>query len=172
MEELQLQSVIEDVLDSVRLMAKEKSILIHTYFGNADSLIKGDRTRLQQILWNLVVNAIKFSPRDSSLAISLTQKSSNVVVEIRDGGVGIDPAFIPFVFERFRQANSKTTRGYGGLGLGLAIVKHLTTLHQGAIEAESEGVGKGALFRLTLPHQVHTTRWRTQQHQGNGGTPL
>jgi CheY-like chemotaxis protein len=106
-----------------------------------------------------LVNAIKFSPRESSLAISLSLKSSKVIVEVRDTGIGIDPEFIPFVFDRFRQENSKTTRKFGGLGLGLAIVKHLTTLHQGTIEAESDGLGKGALFRLSIPHQIPKPRW-------------
>jgi len=106
---------------------------------------------LQQILWNLLSNAVKFTPSGGEIGVSLSLADSHVVLAVSDTGAGLSPDFLPFVFDRFRQADQTVTRGHGGLGLGLSIVKHLAELHGGAVRAESAGVGRGSTFRVTLP---------------------
>ena len=110
-----------------------------------------DGDRLQQVVWNLVSNAVKFTPRGGRVEIALERAPGRAAVVVADTGVGIEPDFLPHVFERFRQADSSTTRSYGGLGLGLTIARHLIEAHGGALEARSPGRGRGATFRLTLP---------------------
>jgi CheY-like chemotaxis protein len=102
-------------------------------------------------LWNLLANAVKFTPAGGWVHVSSSQSPAGVAIEVADSGCGIDPAFLPFVFDRFRQADSSTTRRHGGLGLGLALVRHLVELHGGTVSAHSEGAGKGARFTLVLP---------------------
>jgi CheY-like chemotaxis protein len=106
---------------------------------------------LQQIIWNLLSNAVKFTPQGGKIVVRIDQEGPNARVMVRDTGLGIDSKFLPRVFDRFRQADSSTTRSYGGLGLGLAIVRHLVELHGGTVYAESEGPGKGATFSTTFP---------------------
>jgi CheY-like chemotaxis protein len=106
---------------------------------------------LQQIVWNLVSNAIKFTPKGGQVQVRLERVNSHVEITVKDSGKGIDPEFVPYVFERFRQADSSSTRVYSGLGLGLAIVRHLVELHGGTVRAHSEGEGKGATFTVKLP---------------------
>jgi len=106
---------------------------------------------LQQVLWNLLSNAIKFTPSGGTVHVGLKRVNSQVELLVRDSGIGIDPQFVPFVFDRFRQANSATTRAHGGLGLGLNIVRQLVELHDGFVEVVSEGLGKGATFVVILP---------------------
>src|SRR6185369_554112 len=101
--------------------------------------------------WNLLSNAVKFTPRGGRILVRLEQDGTNARVTVKDTGLGIDPEFLPRVFDRFLQADSSTTRSFGGLGLGLAIVRHLVELHGGTISAESEGAGKGATFSATFP---------------------
>jgi signal transduction histidine kinase len=113
-----------------------------------------DPDRLQQIVWNLLANAIKFTPEAGEIRLSLKRRASIFEIVVSDTGVGIAPEFLPFVFDRFRQAEGGSRRRYGGLGLGLAIVRHLVELHGGTVTAESEGEGKGALFRVQLPIPV------------------
>ena len=116
----------------------------------------GDPTRLQQCIWNLLSNAIKFTPQGGRVTIGLRRSDSHVEITVSDNGVGIRPEFLPFVFERFRQADTSTSRRSGGLGLGLAIVKQLTELHGGRVHVESDGEGQGATFTIALP--VHALR--------------
>ncbi|MDC4226753.1 MAG: ATP-binding protein [Candidatus Manganitrophus sp.] len=111
----------------------------------------GDPDRLQQVIWNLISNAIKFTPRQGSVSIEVEQIDPHVQIRVRDTGIGIAPDFLPYVFDRFRQADSSSTRTHSGLGLGLAIVRHLVELHGGTVSAESPGKGKGATFTVKLP---------------------
>lgn len=110
-----------------------------------------DPERIQQVAWNLLSNAVKFTAPGGRVGLSIRQEGSQVVMAVTDTGQGIEAAFLPFVFERFRQADSSTTRRVGGLGLGLAVVRHIVELHGGRVEAASEGPGKGATFTVTLP---------------------
>ena len=114
-------------------------------------------------MWNLLTNAVKFTPKDGQIAISLTRANSHLEVEVRDDGEGIDPAFLPHVFDRFRQADPSSTRSHGGLGLGLSIVKQLVELHGGSISATSAGKGLGSAFRITLPVMTSVEQSRQPQ---------
>jgi two-component system CheB/CheR fusion protein len=114
-------------------------------------MVYGDATRLQQIVSNLVTNAVKFTPANGVVTVSLTIAGGDVVVRVKDSGMGIEADFLPNVFNRFTQADSSTTRAYSGLGLGLAIVRHLVELHHGTVKAESPGSGEGATFSVSLP---------------------
>jgi len=113
--------------------------------------MSGDPARLQQVLWNLLANAIKFTPKGGRVDIVLQRINSHVEISVTDNGEGISPEFLPFVFDRFRQQDASKTRRHGGLGLGLSIVKNLTELHGGSVRVESEGLGKGATFTVSLP---------------------
>ena len=114
-------------------------------------LASGDPDRLQQIVWNLLANAIKFTPADGKVDVELSRVNAHVEVKVSDTGIGISREFLPHVFDRFRQADSSTTRSHGGLGLGLAIVRHLVELHGGTVAADSAGPGQGATFTVLLP---------------------
>jgi CheY-like chemotaxis protein len=122
--------------------------------GAAGSVV-GDASRLQQVVWNLLANAVKFTPAGGAIEITLVRRGRDAELTVRDTGQGIRPDFLPHVFERFRQADGTTNRAYGGLGLGLAIVRHLVELHGGAVEAASPGEGQGATFRVWLPLAPH-----------------
>jgi signal transduction histidine kinase len=111
----------------------------------------GDAERLQQIVWNLLSNAIKFSPPGTQVHISVGSTVDEIVISVKDEGEGIDPAFLPHVFDRLRQGDASTTRAQGGLGLGLFIARHLTILHGGTLDAHSNGPGTGAAFTVRLP---------------------
>ncbi|OKH29960.1 PAS domain S-box protein [Calothrix sp. HK-06] len=156
-----LLSVIEATIETVSLAAEEKSISLN--FSNHQSLdsemcshkfyVLGDSKRLQQILWNLLLNAIKFTPNGGRVDIELfiTENQDFAQIRVKDTGIGIDSEFLPYVFESFRQADNSTNRNFGGLGLGLAIVRHLVELHGGTVEAYSSGRGQGATFTVNLP---------------------
>ena len=153
---LDLQSVgiaplIESVVDSVRLSADIAGVKIETEFDPAADELIADPGRLQQILWNLLQNAVKFSTRGGRVKVSVTPRNSDIEIKVRDSGIGIKPEFLPYVFDRFRQADSSKTRRQGGLGLGLSIVRHLVEAHGGAITATSEGEGRGSCFAMLLP---------------------
>ncbi|MCV3212530.1 ATP-binding protein, partial [Plectonema radiosum NIES-515] len=146
-----LVPIIESALDSLRLAADAKEIHIETSINQNTELIFGDSGRLQQIIWNLLSNAIKFTPEGGRVQVGLQRINSHVEITVSDTGIGIKPEFIPYVFDRFRQADSSSTRSHGGLGLGLSIVRHLVELHGGTVDVESAGEGKGAKFTLILP---------------------
>ena len=143
--------VIEDALDAVRPAAEAKGITFSTGYDNDAETIICDSQRLQQVIWNLLTNAVKFTPANGEVSVDLRQNDGKIQISVSDTGEGIEPEFLPYVFERFRQADSSSTRKHNGLGLGLAIVRHLTELHGGSVEATSEGQGKGATFTITLP---------------------
>ncbi|MEG4021971.1 response regulator [Microcoleus sp. S13C4] len=147
---IRLESAIKLAIDSLQPLTEEKSIVIElTGSPNVGEVI-GDFDRLQQIVWNLLSNAIKFSPQEGKVEVRLESVGDEAQIEIIDSGIGIAPDFLPYVFDRFRQADSSTTRSYGGLGLGLAIVRHLVELHGGRVQAENNP-GEGAKFTVALP---------------------
>jgi PAS domain S-box-containing protein len=144
-------SFIESAMETLRPAAEAKDVCIQKVMDTGIVSVAGDPARLQQVVWNLLSNAIKFTPRGGRVEVRLQQINSHVEIVVSDTGAGIKPEFLPYVFERFRQADQKTTRQYPGLGLGLAIVRHLVELHGGTVEAESPGEGLGAIFRVKLP---------------------
>ena len=146
-----VESLIETSLEIFSPPAVLKNISIEIYIESDVPQIQGDPIRLQQIISNLLSNAIKFTPEGGKIGIHLRQVQEKISISVEDTGEGIVPEFLPFVFDRFRQADSTTTRKHGGLGLGLTIARHLVTLHGGTIHAESEGKGKGSTFSLLLP---------------------
>lgn len=151
LEPTELAPVVDEAMNVVRQTAEAKRIEIETSFTDQPALVSGDARRLQQIVWNLLSNAIKFTPTGGTVRINTRQTGSHVYLEISDTGQGISAEFLPHVFERFRQADSSTTRQHGGLGLGLAIVRHLVEIHGGTVRAQSDGEGKGATFTVILP---------------------
>ncbi|HEY0005039.1 MAG TPA: ATP-binding protein, partial [Pyrinomonadaceae bacterium] len=148
---VELGPVIEAAINAVRPAANAKSIQLETLFDTGVGPVPGDASRLQQVVWNLLSNAVKFTPRGGRVLVSLRQTPNNIEISVSDTGPGISPEFLPFVFERFRQADSTTTRRHGGLGLGLAIVRHMVELHGGTVQAESKSEGEGANFTVKLP---------------------
>jgi signal transduction histidine kinase len=146
-----LASVVQDAVASVRPAAEAKRIRVEIDLGERPGGVLGDRRRLQQVIWNLLYNAIKFTPEGGFVRISGRRRDSHFDVAVTDNGRGIAPEFVPYLFERFRQADTSTTRRSGGLGIGLALVKQLTELHGGSVKAESEGEGRGATFTISLP---------------------
>lgn len=146
-----LETVIKESLEAVRPAADARGIRIECSFDASDARVSGDPERLQQILWNLVSNAVKFTDRGGQVDVWLVRSDSHLEVRVHDTGIGVAPEFLPYVFERFRQGDSGVTREYGGLGLGLAITKHLVEMHGGTISVSSPGRGAGATFSVRLP---------------------
>lgn len=148
---LDVASVVEAAVESVRPTAEIKGVRLQVSIEPRGMRIAGDAERLKQVLWNLLSNAIKFTPSSGRIQVRARQVDSEAEISVRDSGKGIDPSFLPFVFDRFRQADSTSTRAHGGLGLGLSIVRHLVELHGGRVRAESAGEGMGATFTVDLP---------------------
>jgi PAS domain S-box-containing protein len=147
-----LGSVIGAALDVVRPAAAAKKVRLRSRLVASVRLMEGDAGRMQQIVWNLLANAVRFTPAGGSVDVELLDgQEGGVRIRVRDDGTGIDSAFLPHVFERFRQADGSVSRQHGGLGLGLAIVRHLVELHGGTVSAESAGVGQGSTFTVELP---------------------
>ena len=138
-------------MDAVQPAANAKLIKLEASLDPRAGPVSGDATRLQQVVWNLISNAVKFTPRGGHVSLRLERDHSHVEIIVSDTGQGISSDFLPFVFDRFRQADGSTTRAQGGLGLGLAIARHLVELHGGTVHAESAGVGQGATFKVRLP---------------------
>ena len=147
---LEMASVIEDAVNSLRPVADAKQITIFLDIHPKLGSMIGDASRLQQIICNLLSNSVKFTPAGGHIIVTADRAGSDIELSVRDSGSGIEADFLPHVFERFRQAGTKTTSA-GGLGLGLAIVRHLVELHGGSITAHSEGVGLGAIFTIRFP---------------------
>jgi CheY-like chemotaxis protein len=146
-----LAPVVRAAIETVRPAADAKGIRIEARLDPLASAMVGDPDRLQQVVWNLVSNAVKFTPKDGRVEVELSRANAHARIRVRDTGKGIRATFIPHVFDRLRQADSTSTRAHGGLGIGLAIVRHLVELHGGTVAAESEGEGKGATFTVELP---------------------
>jgi PAS domain S-box-containing protein len=148
---INLETIIRSALATVQLSAEARAIEIETEFPAKIGQVSGDVGRLQQIIWNLLSNAIKFTPEGGRVTVTLKQVDNQAEIQVRDTGQGISAEFLPFVFDRFRQAENATTRKFGGLGLGLAIVRHLTEIHGGTVAVSSAGEGQGATFSVKLP---------------------
>lgn len=146
-----LVAIINTTLDGVTALAKTRSINLAVSFDRSVATVWGDRTRLEQVVSNLLANALKFTPKGGRIDVTLDQTEDLAHLRIRDTGVGIDASFLPRIFNRLTQEDSSSTRRHAGLGLGLAIVRHLVDAHGGAVRAESPGPGRGATFHLTLP---------------------
>ena len=146
-----LRTVIEGALDAVRPAAEAKAIRLQNVLDPRAAPITGDSGRLQQVIWNLLMNAVKFTPKGGRVQVHLQRVNSHVEIIVSDTGPGITPDVLPFIFDRFTQADSSSTRAHSGLGLGLALVKHLVELHGGSVDAQSPGEGKGATFVVRLP---------------------
>src|SRR5213078_79343 len=131
--------------------AEGKGVALDVNLPESTTIVAVDPDRLQQVVWNLVSNAIKFTPEGGRVDVRLECVDSHLELTVRDTGRGIAPEFLPYLFERFRQADPSSTRALGGLGLGLAIVRHLVELHGGTVEAESAGEGKGTTVRVRMP---------------------
>ena len=162
-----LQEVIEAALDSVSPAAQAKAIEIVRDVDDIEP-ITGDYDRLQQVVWNLLSNAVKFTPREGRVTVGLKRVEDDVVLRVEDTGIGISPDFLPYVFDRFRQADGTATRRHGGLGLGMAIVRYLVELHGGTVRVHSEGEGQWATFTIELPPHLDAT---ADQHE-DSGTPM
>ncbi len=148
---VRLPGVIRSAIEAVEAAALAKSVVLEARIDPDLPVVLGDPDRLQQVLWNLLSNGIKFTPRGGRVTVTVAGYEGELVITVADTGAGIKPEFLPHVFERFRQAESSTNRAYGGLGLGLAIVRHLVELHGGSVSVASEGEGRGATFTVRLP---------------------
>lgn len=167
-----LVSLIDEVVASARTAANAKGVHLTTVC-DTDPNVNGDRTRLHQVVWNLVINAIKFTGRDGIVKVALHTVADCAEIEVSDDGQGIAPELLPHIFERFLQGDSSSTRRHGGLGLGLAIVKNLTEMHGGSVEASSAGPGRGAVFTVRLPlHRALEDRSRERVDASSRSKPL
>ncbi|MBD2434927.1 response regulator [Fischerella sp. FACHB-380] len=165
-----LVTTIEAAIKTVRLAAQAKSIQIQTRLNPHVGTVAGDSARLQQIIWNLLTNAVKFTPQGGRVEVRLERVDNFAQIQVQDTGKGISPDFLPYVFDYFRQEDGATTRKFGGLGLGLAIVRYLTEQHGGTIQADSPGLGQGATFTLRLP--LPTVISQTAQEDSSGTETL
>jgi len=148
---IEVAPTVENAINVVRPTADAKGIQIEAQLENAPAVVAGDANRLQQVIWNLLSNAVKFTNNGGRVLVKVSQANSAVEISVTDTGQGISREFLPYVFDRFSQADSTTTRHHGGLGLGLAIARHLVEIHGGTIRASSRGEGQGATFTITLP---------------------
>jgi PAS domain S-box-containing protein len=162
-EPLNLVIVIEEALDVVRPAAEAKGVKLYAVIAASEEQVTGDPARLQQVIWNLLSNAVKFTPKGGRIELRLERADPYVRITVSDTGCGIAPELLPYLFDRFRQANSSSTRRHGGLGIGLALVKHLVELHGGEVRAESPGEGQGATFTVDLP--IRAVRFPTPVHE-------
>mgnify|MGYP003286453164 CR=1 FL=1 len=163
---VKLAPLIQAVVDDVRPAADARSINLNAQFNSDIGPILGDPDRLQQIVWNLLTNAIKFTPKGGDVQVRLERNDSHALIAVNDSGQGIATELLPHIFERFRQADSSNTRSNGGLGLGLSIVRQLVELHRGTVTAESSGENAGTTFRVMLPlpslHEVPNAAEKTE----------
>jgi PAS domain S-box-containing protein len=155
---LEVVPVVENAINVVRPTADAKGIRIDAELDGVPAVVSGDANRLQQVIWNLLSNAVKFTESGGHVLVKLRQAGAAIEISVTDSGQGISRDFLPYVFDRFRQADSTTTRQHGGLGLGLAIARHLVEIHGGTIKAESTGTGKGSVFTIRLPLVDSTVR--------------
>ncbi len=154
---IDLNDVINAAIDAVKLSIEAKKLRLRVTLDARAGRLRGDPNRLQQVFWNLLTNAVKFTPSGGHINVLMERVNSHVEVTVEDSGMGIQPEFLSFVFDRFRQADASTTRRQGGLGLGLSIVKHLVELHGGQVRVKSAGEGQGATFVIALPISVMHT---------------
>ncbi len=167
LEIMDLAEVVSDAVKSARSASALKHIQIVSKLGSDEVFVKGDASRLGQVVSNLISNALKFSPENQEVTVELSSTETTATITVKDRGIGIDPEIMPIIFDRFRQANASITRKHGGLGLGLAIVKQITELHGGEVLVESEGLGKGSTFRIVLPRTKLTLPIGLPEPQGS-----
>ena len=160
--------LVEEAIDSVLPAVKAKSMKLTRDLDASIGPMQIDPPRFHQIIWNLLTNALKFTPKRGHIHISLKRASSSALLRISDSGEGIDPEFLSYVFDRFQQADASYARKHGGLGVGLTIVKYLVELHGGTVSAESTGIGKGSTFTVTLPIPALTSRTDAFEKQRSG----
>ncbi|HWW84879.1 MAG TPA: ATP-binding protein, partial [Vicinamibacterales bacterium] len=175
---VELPAMVRGAIETVQPAADAKGVRVQSVIDPRAGPVSGDPERLQQIVWNLVSNAVKFTPKGGYVQVRVERVNSHVEIVVSDTGAGIAPEFLPHIFERFRQADAGTTRERGGLGLGLAIARHLVELHGGTIHVVSDGLGKGSTFRVKLPlmivHREHHLEPRVHpqhEHEGWQGVP-
>jgi CheY-like chemotaxis protein len=158
--------LVEEAVAAVRPTADAKGVAVSVRVSSC--IVNADPARLKQVVWNLLTNAIKFTPRSGKVEVLLRDRDGRVVMSVTDTGQGINPEFLPFVFDRFRQADASTTRRHGGLGLGLSIVRSLVEMHGGSVEVHSPGEGQGATFIVDLPRSpAHTQPHETEELGGS-----
>jgi len=151
MQDLDVAVVLRSAVESLRPVAQAKGVLLTVSQPESVATVRGDPDRLQQVFWNLLSNAVKFTPANGCVDVELQQTDGAVRIRVTDTGIGIAPQFLPYVFDRFRQADSTSTRAHAGMGLGLAIVRHVIELHGGSVNADSQGENAGSTFTVTLP---------------------
>ena len=171
---VELTPVIEAAIDSIRPAADARNIRLEVMLDTNPGLVSGDPDRLQQVIWNLLANAVKFTDKGGRVQVRLEQINSHIEITVSDTGRGISQEFLPYVFDRFRQADSSITRLHGGLGLGLAIVRNLIELHGGSVRAQSPGEGQGATFTLKLPVTIahESGRIAVNAREANGSNSV
>jgi signal transduction histidine kinase/ActR/RegA family two-component response regulator len=160
---VELPSMVGRALESIREAADSKRVRVECVLGEISREFAGDPVRLQQIIWNLLANALKFTSPEGVVRVVLAEQPSHIELSVSDSGEGIDPVHLPHLFDRYRQADPSSTRRHGGLGLGLAIVKDLVELHGGSVEAHSDGIGTGARFLVRLPFRE--AHWPTKEQR-------
>jgi signal transduction histidine kinase len=151
---------LKSAMDTVQPAVMSKSIDLRLDVPADIPFVHADADRLRQVLWNLLTNAVKFSENGGSIRVAVVAEAGHVSIDVIDDGRGIDPEALPFIFDRFRQADGSTTRSHGGLGLGLAIVRHVMESHGGTVSAASEGRGRGSRFTIRLPALMAAPRTR------------
>jgi CheY-like chemotaxis protein len=160
-----LRSVIEEAVDTVRPAADARDIRLQVVIDSPGASVNGDPGRLQQVMWNLLSNAVKFTPKGGRVQISVQRVNSHVEIMVSDTGEGIRADLLPYIFDRLRQGDSSASRPHGGLGIGLALVRHLVELHGGSVFAESPGEGQGATFVVKLPLMIAEMRAEPIAHR-------
>jgi PAS domain S-box-containing protein len=164
-QKISIQEIIKAVTDNFSITADAKGLSLNVETKGVPKFIYGDPVRLQQVIWNLVSNALKFTPKGGQIHVSAERDGDNCVIQVQDSGVGIDPEFLPYVFDRFRQEDSSITKRFGGLGLGLSISRQLIEVHGGTIRAESAGKNFGTRFTVTLPVKMDLHEEATRQQE-------
>ena len=151
---VELSLVVHNAIATVQPAADARGVRLQTIVDPRVGPVSGDPDRLQQVVWNLLSNAVKFTPKNGRVHVRVERVNSHIEIVVSDTGIGIRPDFLPFVFERFRQADAGTTRKTGGLGLGLSIVRHIVEMHGGTVNVSSDGEGQGSTFRVRLPLMI------------------
>jgi CheY-like chemotaxis protein/anti-sigma regulatory factor (Ser/Thr protein kinase) len=151
---VELPLVVHNAVATVQPAADAKSVRLHTIVDPRVGPVSGDPDRLQQVVWNLLSNAVKFTPKGGRVQVTVQRVNSHIEIVVSDTGIGIQADFLPYVFDRFRQADAGTTRKTGGLGLGLSIVRHIVEMHGGSVHVASEGEERGTTFRVKLPLMI------------------
>jgi PAS domain S-box-containing protein len=172
MRSVDIHRVLESALDAVRPAADAKGLGLQTLIDPSAGPLNGDPDRLQQVVWNLLMNAVKFTPKEGRIQLALQRVDSHLEIVVSDTGAGIRPELLPVIFDRFKQGESGSTRNQGGLGIGLALVRHLVELHGGSVTAESAGEGQGATFRVRLPLVAAVVPLKEDRPHPTAGQPV